>query len=512
MFSFTQLAGSYIMNIRTLGTVSHVWMHTGSATLADILVEGYTFDIFSGSSTQLIKNIQVVPLQFGNTFLSGNVMIQNNGYPFEYAISLRNTTALDPELLVGINAMKGFGSTFHSAMVLSGAGTQGSVTKIPLNVGGNESIEVYESWVATVLCVIDDDTAYSTYENNDLKTYYLMKVNFCSGNATVADSWSTEGTFGGEAIHYTGVLEIVRCKHGALDCLVIIEVWDREDYTYSSVVGVTIYDLQSETTVYHGLIEATSEGYHMQWLGTMYPPITYQDKVVFSIYLNVFDEDEHGTPPNLPNSVCPFPTFVVDCTSKSVARIDDYKVDPNNVWPDFSYVGACIDRTTGIYYFWLDDFSGPDGTSALMQIVLSTSTTSVVSSGLSYDALIRQGDITGYAITYENPSNLRSIPGLAVLGTYTNQIPYYGENIAVDYINRCVWIYDDDQLYGIKFNGDTTTIPINWSGGSTPYEYENSQRVYLWILSGNAYVLVQSSYGGSTQKDLYLLRRRITCS
>ena len=138
----------------------------------------------------------------------------------------------------------------------------------------------------------------------------------------------------------------------------------------------------------------------------------------------------------------------------------------------------------------------------------------MVTSGITYEAYLKQGNTEGYALTTESPISVRSVPALTQLGTFTPPWTQWGSGHVVDQINGVVWFYDDTQLYGVDLGGGSdTTIPISWSSGSTPFGYADARRVELWLLAGNALVYIHSFQAGvGTQNDFYLLRREITCT
>jgi hypothetical protein len=227
-------------------------------------------------------------------------------------------------------------------------------------------------------------------------------------------------------------------------------------------------------------------------------------------------------------SVCPFPTFIVDCPNNTVTLIEDWTANNGAgwgwaIWPKGGYWGGAVDYTTGIYYFGTEDYYtavGGTNNGALFKIDLSSETTSLVSFNSDYYPYVIQGTSKAYLVESKianfNLHQLRAVPTLSLIGSSWTS-PSSGYRVGswvMDECNSRLWIYYDPGSEIIsRSNGGAQTLQINWGGGSTPFSCSSSQRISIVLLAGKVLFIISSyKYSPSCyQCDFYILEANIAC-
>ena len=498
-------------DINAPGTVVNVRQSPTDVSIADVMLHGYKFELD-------LANINIIPL------ISHAVdEIYNNEFaqivaPFEWGVTMKNVTALEPHLIAewdygyhfyGIGFT--FKSFFYTPVYYLGVPRLSRFEYVDSEryyVGNSIDFGEIGHVFINNMIVYDNETAYVVFDDIDADTLNLAKADFCDNSYEILESWNYPTSYGGHTYEWAGHPQfMVRCKYGSTDCLVIEENWYAEDGEYDDYkLRIHIYDLNNQSMVYNQFLDLSNDTtYTNWWVGYRTHPTIYEDKVIFTAILQQPEDRAEGG-----ENYGYYPTFVIDCTNHTVTRANNYKMDDELIEPWGVPTGAGVDRNTGYYYFIAAPIDADATLAGLVQMNVNSPSQHLHSSFAIENAqTIYQGDKSVYAINKDdNPAIIYSVPNLGVLGSVDNDY----EGFAVDETNNRVWVYDDDKLVGADLGGGADEeIAINWAGGSTPFDYETNRFARFFILAGTAYALIGSSTGTSIQRDWYLLKEEIPC-
>jgi len=504
---------------------------SASGTMAELTINGYHFDI-TGTT------VNVLPNTSSNICVPSGVISASRQFPSEYEMgfSLKDVSSLEPTLLrsfpsTSVNLeVPGIVYAFSHVFFLvhSDASTNtypaGILYRIDLIGGSTETIDLTSSNYDTLggdsnLVVISRDIAYGLMQKDVGGGTYnltLTKFDFCDSSTEDVYTLSDMYDFlsGGQNwVYQNDTIAMVKVEYN--DEVYIVAHFDAEDSVdgHPRVFGF-IYDVNADSTTEFGP-ENYYSTYDFSRLGDYDNPMqVYKDKAVWTANPYYFD-----TPPDPIPNICTFPTFIVDCTNKTVSVADSYTVDPSSVWPSaYQIWGNFIDYSTGEYYLWLEDFDISGNAECVKLDLDNISPTYSLVSSRSYQVMLFQGANFGCGVSYEATPYVVKFPGLTKLSSITlNNLAYNRAAYFPDEKNDRLWAFDDDTIRGYSMTSieSATTISVNWSGG-TAFDYAYNKLARMYCLSGNIVVFVYSTLNstfpyGSIQRDFYVLREDISC-
>lgn len=367
-------------------------------------------------------------------------------------------------------------------------------------------------------CVVSNNIVYTieyAYDGS-VGNMELKKITFTDEDYTVEDisSWDCdEAVYNGYTYEFWEHYFTGRIKYGNDDCIVTVFTYlqhgNDSPPPNEYMLRFNVYHINTNTLNNIWQIPSTGNISLFSIDGMNTSPSFYQSKMIFVLS----PTEALGEYPD------PFPwlsAFILDVSNNTVTKLEwTASLDS---WVGTGDTSSVIDYNTHIFYF--EAFYQPpdDPTGGIYLYSIDLDSPSIVLGSIFPEWESWQGADVGYGFnqtTLPATVDVFNIPDGDVITSIDVLCDTYNVDsaCAIDIDKGIIWNVKASVLQGkgLVGIGSDRNITVNWSGGSIPFAYANTRKVWLRICNGVAVIMIYSKQNSPAlqQQDFYLLKETV---